>query len=155
MQRRPSPELQRLGKPRRRCIRIVRGQCAPAFSDEELELTDVDLFRSELEHVSGRLGHEDVRVARLEQLPNSRDEAVEGDGCGGRWAFPPQTVEQPIGRDDAVRVEREQGNERALLPAAEREHAFADRHLDRPKEPDLEPGAWWLSALHSSSQPGS
>jgi hypothetical protein len=50
----------------------------------------------------------------------------------------PHVLDESIGRDGLVRVEDEDGEQRALPGAAERDGAPVDVHGQRPENPDLE-----------------
>jgi hypothetical protein len=66
-------------------------------------------------------------------------------------AVPPKRVDEPIRREDAVRVERQDRQERALHAPPDLDALPADRHLDRPEQLDLQPQASWFGAVHPSS----
>ena len=111
---------------------------------------DIDLLGGQLQHVAGRLRHEHVGLVGLEELPKRGDEAVEGHGCGRRWALSPEGVDQAVGRNDPIRVQGEEGEHGPLLSAPEPERAAFDTQLDRAEELDLDVRDCRLSRIHSS-----
>jgi hypothetical protein len=49
----------------------------------------------------------------------------------------PDRVEEPVDGDDAISLEQEHGEDRALLLAAERERPRLSAHLERAQNPKL------------------
>jgi hypothetical protein len=76
-----------------------------------------------------------------------------------RRVVAPQQIDEPVGRDDLARIEEQDGEDAALLRAAERQAPLAVEDLERTEEPVVEavaqsatvpagsPSAWALSAL--------
>jgi hypothetical protein len=53
--------------------------------------------------------------------------------------FPPQLIEEPVGRDDLVRVDEQKREEGTLLLTAERDYAVAAvADLQRPEDPEVQ-----------------
>src|SRR5262249_53884629 len=76
-----------------------------------------------------------------EQLAQLRDVDVERLRAARRLPLPPESVEQPLHRDDPVRVQKQEREQRALLGAAEREPALAVVDLEWPEDPELHAAA--------------
>jgi hypothetical protein len=88
--------------------------------DEAREPVQVELALGDLDEVAGRPGH-DRNVGLLlatELASQSRDAGVHGvDGCLRRLV-PEELVDQPLGRNDTIRMQ-EQVGEKGLLPRAD------------------------------------
>jgi hypothetical protein len=105
LERRPPPERQRgaelLGSLARLGPTCLRG--------EPLKARQVELLRVDAQRVSGGLGDDQLRTDRLSK---PGDVVLQGSAGGLRRGRPPDLVDQPVGRDDLVRVQqqiREQG----------------------------------------------
>ena len=73
-----------------------------------------------------------------DRLPQVRDVALE-DGLGAAGhPLAPELVDQAGGRDDVPGMQRENGQDGALLRAAERERAPVDLHVERAQDPNVE-----------------
>ena len=101
-QRFPAPERERVAR--------------LALLSEPLKTGQVELALFHPQQVA-RLPGRDPLLA--EHLPEPRDVHLERLLRGLRRSVLPQAVGQPVGRDDAVRVEEEHRQERALLRPAE------------------------------------
>src|SRR5207248_8375613 len=66
-----------------------------------------------------------------------RDVSVERLLDARRRPLAPERVDQPVARDDLVRVQHEHGEQRALLRAAERDEPAVDPHLERAENRGL------------------
>ena len=102
---RPPPERQRGAELLGPLARLG----APCLGGQPLEARQVELLRVDPQDVSGRLGDDQLRTDRLSQ---PRDVVLQRGAGGLRWGRPPDLVDQPVGRDDLVRVQqqvREQG----------------------------------------------
>jgi hypothetical protein len=70
-----------------------------------------------VKHVAGRAGHE--RAPTLpEGLPELGDAHPKRGAAAGRRLVAPEVLEEPVVRDDLVRVEDEENEEPALAPSA-------------------------------------
>jgi hypothetical protein len=77
---------------------------------------------------------QDSFARAVECLAQARDMHLDDLRCA-RWRFVrPEVVDQAIGRDDLVRVEQEQGENGALLAAADIEHSLTFEHLEGPQD---------------------
>ena len=93
---------------------------------------DVDLLRLDLEHVAART--RDEQLGRLEQLSQPRHLMVEAVARRARRPLGPQLVDQPVARDDLVRVEQENREQSTLLRTADRDDPPALPDLERPEQ---------------------
>jgi hypothetical protein len=56
---------------------------------------------------------------------------------GSWWRVAPERIDRAVGRDDLVDVQKEQGKECSLVPAAERQTGAGVDDLDRAEDPEL------------------
>jgi hypothetical protein len=94
----------------------------------------VDALRLERQPVPRSLREHDVAA---ERLAKGRDAVLKRPRCRCGRPLAPQIGDEPIGRDHFARPQRERGQQRALLPARQRNHAFAVTHLEHAEEPNL------------------
>ena len=73
-----------------------------------------------------------------EQLAELRDEVLERGDRGFRRLLAPQLIDDPVGRDDRIRVEQEEREESPLPLSAERDGPGLVRDLDRTEDPVLQ-----------------
>ena len=100
-------------------------------------------MRVDPEQVAGRPRHEDVGAEELAELA---DEVLERRLRGARRLLAPEGVEQAVGRDGAAGLEEQDGEERPLLGAPEREGDAVSPHLERAEEPEVKVGVGVLPA---------
>jgi hypothetical protein len=100
-----------------------------------LEALQIELLGGEPNHVARRASLDRRRTESLPELGNlplhlgdSRD--------GGRSRV--QVVGESLDRDDAIRVEKQDRQRRALLRPAERHRPIVSDHLERPQDAELE-----------------
>jgi len=73
-----------------------------------------------------------------ERSPQPVDVDLErGDG-GTRRVGSPERVDEPVPRDDRVRVQQQQDEQGTLLRRAERERALIAQRLDRSQDAELD-----------------
>jgi len=120
-QRRSPPQSERLPQRRIRVIGVVARERAPSLLQETLEAIYVHLTGRDLEDVTVRARVDDVfsRLAYprscFECLAQARDMHLNVlDRARGR-PLTPQGVDQPIDRDDLVRVQEQHRQDKALL----------------------------------------
>src|SRR5438132_4827993 len=109
--------------------------CGSRLLHESTEAVQVELLSPNPQHVAGRLRNQDVRT---ENLPQLRDEVLERRRRGPRRLLAPQDVDQTVRRDNATRVQQEEGEHRALFRPAQRESLVAVAHFERAKYEELE-----------------
>jgi hypothetical protein len=73
-----------------------------------------------------------------EHLPELGDVDLERGRGGLRRGPVPELVDQPVSRDDPVRLEEQEGEQPALLGAAERQRTTVLDGLERAEDPVLD-----------------
>jgi hypothetical protein len=116
-ERRPAPEVERRLEGRRRPRRVAARELVLPLGREAFEPLGVELLRAERQDVAGRAVRD--RAVPAERPPEAGDVALERVRRRLGRMLGPQLVDQPVGRDDAVRLQREQHEEGTLLRAAE------------------------------------
>ena len=101
---------------------------------EALEGAQVERMAVEREAVPGRTGlDQPLRHVLAEQ----RDGDLHHLGCARRHVLAPEVVDDPGRRDDAIRVQQEQRQQRLLLAARQVDGACVVRCLERAQNPEL------------------
>ena len=115
-ERRPAPERERLAQRDLGGGCVARLERGPPLLRQAREAVHVHALGIELEDVAGRARGDDG----AEHLAELRD--VDLDGVRGRLRriARPERLDEPVDGDDASRLEREDGEERARLLAAQR-----------------------------------
>jgi hypothetical protein len=119
-QRRPAPL----------CKRLVQLARLP----QALSTRDVELVGLDPQQVAGCPG---LQAVLAEQLPELRDVNLKRLMGRFRPLVLPKGVDQPLARDDLVRVQEQDGEEGPLFGAAESERLAGVTHLERPEDPEL------------------
>ena len=119
-----APETQRLAQQLGGAWRLA----APRRGDERVEAAHVDVA---LDEVAG--------LARLDRafsecLAQARDVDLQRRGRGRRRLVTPELVDQVLRRHDSTGVQREHGEERALLAPADGDRPAVDPHLERAEQ---------------------
>ena len=136
--RRASPQLQCVVESLRRVGRQAASQQAPRLVGEVLEAVEIELVGLDPDEVARRPGRQ--HVVR-KGLAKSRDvDAQRGRGVLGR-VHAPELVDQPVGRNDLVRVEEKRSEQRTWPGPAQRNLAAFLPHLERSQDPKLHPHA--------------
>ena len=123
---------------RERCMQLRRGDAgrlAARVVHERLEELEIELVPVDLEPVARALC-DDAIVP--EDLPQAVHRDLQRVRRRRRGAVAPERVDHAVARDDLVRAQQQQSEQRTLLPAAERERLSLGRHLERPENPELE-----------------
>ncbi|MCH8983653.1 MAG: hypothetical protein IH943_06060 [Acidobacteria bacterium] len=93
-------------------------------SHQSPEETSVDRVRRRVENVSGGTGLDQIgRAAAGERLAQIGDVDLNGVLGRTRRIVPPNQVDDPVGRDDLVCVEKKDGEDGALLRRAQVDRA--------------------------------
>jgi hypothetical protein len=129
-ERRPTPHRERLAKPSRRAL---RGRFA-RLGNDLLEARAVELVRLDAQQVA-RLARDESPLAEL--LAQARDVDLDALGRRARRPLRPQVIDQPRSRDDLVRMQQQDREQRALLSRPEVQRAPVLDHLQRAKEPEF------------------
>jgi hypothetical protein len=56
---------------------------------------------------------------------------------GGRWALAPELIDEPIRRDDSIRIEQREREERSLLRPSQGKGPSGLAHFDRSKNAEF------------------
>ena len=114
----------------------LRGRRRLERGDELVEPADVHLPGIDVECVPGRTRHD---VLAPERLPQRRDHVLERRGRRPGRLPVPEHLEQRVGRDHPIGVQQQQGEQNALLLAAERQlAAVCVGDLERAEQPKIE-----------------
>ena len=148
-QGRPAPQRQGGAERLRRPGGRARGKRRVALVDVALEAVEVARVGLDLQHVAGRAGDEH---AGHEHLAQGGHVDLDELGRGGRRPLAPQLVHDPVARDDLVRAQQQQRQQRALLGRAEQDGHTVDRRLERPQQPKLHHLASSLTELSLDAQ---
>ena len=129
-ERRTAPEVERLGKEACGRSRVSLCESSACLLGAPLEPLQVELLGREPDDVSGRTG---LDRRRAERLAESGDVPLHlrdgGDGSRSRV----QVVGESVDRDDAVCVEEQDRQGRALLRPAERDGAVVSKTSSGPR----------------------
>src|SRR5581483_239289 len=135
-ERAAAPQRKPFLEPRQGASRIPAGVRAAALLEESLEPVGVELLRLELEDVAAGARADELRVA--ERLAQPRDLVVEAVVCVAGRPLRPELVEEAVARDDLVRMEEQDRQERALLRPSDGDDALAVPGLERAEKPELQ-----------------
>ena len=134
-ERRAAPEGEGVAQRSPRSCRIASFERRAALVGQPREAMDVDVLSIHLEHVAGRARDERLRAQTLAELGDVDLHRVRG--CLGRISRP-EGLDEPVDGDDAARLEREDGQQRAQLLAAERDSHTAPARVQGAEESQLE-----------------
>ena len=130
-ERRPAPEIESFAQ----SLRRKAGRRLLRLLDQHLEAEQVELVRADADHVARLL--RDDRVVRGECLAELGDVVLQRvGGCPGRLRAP-ELVDEPVRRDDLVRMRQKEREKRPLPRAAEREHTALLDDLERSQDAEL------------------
>ena len=119
-ERRAPPEGERLRRP------AALLQLAKALQ--------IELVPHDAQQIAGRPR---LQPLLADQLAQPRDVHLKSLRCGLRRVVLPEGVDQPIPRDDVVRVEEQHREQGALLGTAEIDGLPIGMHLQRAEDPEL------------------
>ena len=141
-----APQVERSGEPLPRRRRVV-GQQRPACGRVALESRCVNFVVGDLQPVAPSDGGEVVRVsaahravvrsAWVQRIAQPRHMEDDGLGAAVRRVVPPQRVEDPVGRDDAVGVRQEEREEGQLPTTRDLASTVGAHDLDRAQDTEL------------------
>ena len=120
------------------CAAAVSGSARPRLGHELLEASEVELAGLDAQHVARRRGW---RAGPLPAACAAATRRPARSSPRGRRRGPPELVDQAVGGDELVRLEQQQGEQRALPDPAERERPVLLGHLQRPKQAKVHPPA--------------
>ena len=131
-----APEPECLAQLPARRGRVAGGDCLPRAGDEVLEAVAVQLARLDPQEVARGASHERF-LRRPESPPQPGDVPLERSPRGRRRLPVPELVHQPVGRDDLVRLQEEEGEDGALPRSAEGDRAALAAGLERPQDSEF------------------
>lgn len=134
-ERRADPERKRLSKILRSFGRASRFERCGCSLDEPVEPAEVELRRVEPQPVAGSVPLDAIRPQGSAQ-PVHVD--LERRHRGRRRFVGPEHVDEPVARDDRVRVQEQGGQQRALLRRSEGERAVVSDRLDRSQNAEFD-----------------
>ena len=133
---------ERLGGPQRprRRGRVTGRERLAALGDQPLEVLQIELARLDAEEIAAAAGGETrlVRRRRAQHLPEPRDVVAQGVVGRVEALLGEELVDQPLARDDPVRAQQEQRQQRALLRPAGRDRHAVHPHRERAEDPELQ-----------------
>ncbi len=133
---RPSPEVERLAEERGRRARVVTRPRTLGLGRQVLEAREVEVIVADPECVSGRPRLD--RSRRTERPPELGDLPLHLRDRGDGRATGVQIVREALDRDDAVRVQQQDRERRALTRPAEPDRAAVADDLQRTQHAELE-----------------
>ena len=103
-------------------------------------MLEVELARLDAKQVAGSAGHEPrlVRSRRDEDLAQARDLVAQRVICRVEALFREELADQSLARDDTVRAQQEQPEQRALLRSPNRDRSAVHPNRERTEDPELE-----------------
>ena len=131
VERRASPQCERLLERPLRALRVTGREQRAALVEETDEAVGVDLVRTRLEHVAAAARAQPIRVEQLTQPGDVRLQALVRRR---RLHAAVQVFEQPLGRNDLVAAQQQDRQERALPRAAELQRTPIVCGLERPED---------------------
>ena len=105
---------------------------------EARRLEHVEESAAELESVAGA-APSDGRLMRLEKRAKTGDVTLDRVSGGSGRVLTPDVVDQPLDRNDFVRMQEQHGEHDALLRASERHRDPVDADLEWPEDEEPEP----------------
>ena len=130
-ERRPPPKCESVAQHARSQL----GRRVSRLLDQQLEAKQIELVRPDTDHVARFL--RDDRLVRRERFAELRDVVLQRvRGRAGRPSAP-QLLDQPVCRHDLVRAREQEGEQRPLPRAAEREHTALLDDLERSQDAEL------------------
>ena len=135
-ERRPAPERQRIALGLKGLRRLPGRQGLTRLLRQPFEALQVELFRRDVNRVSGRARLDPCVLA--EELPQLGDLTVHLRRCRDGWAPCIELVGKRVDRDDPVRIEQQDRERRALLRSAELNRPRRSDDLERTQDPELE-----------------
>jgi hypothetical protein len=120
-------------------------ECGRAPGHQILEQHGINGTVGDVQSVaSPGFGHQDAagctaRSTGLKELSQVKDVRLHAGEKAGRRVFTPQHVGEPADRHHPVRVAQQQGQDRSLLTAPERQPGSGTQHFQRPEYAEFEP----------------
>jgi hypothetical protein len=125
----------------RRPVGLTRRGRPPGLGDEPLKAVHVDELGIDPQLIAAP-AREDLRAPLLRHHPaQTPDVVLDHLGRARRRLLAPQTLDQPVGRDGAIRLQPEHRENRALLGPAKGDRAVVDDGLEMSEHADLHAAA--------------
>jgi hypothetical protein len=134
-ERRPAPQAQRRAKRRRRPSERAVGQLPLTLLKQPLKALGIELTRTHLQAITGRRGHQDLRIAQRRAQP--RHVHTHRLDRPRRRLLTPQPDRQALRTDRLVRVQHQQRQQRPPLAAAHRHQSGVRAHQQRTEDEEL------------------
>ena len=113
--------------------------CSARPIELALEARDVELARLDSGDVSGRTGHDHGLAAGLSQSFAQLGDVDLHDLRGRRRRLvAPELVDQAVSRNDLVRAQQQDGEQRPLLRSSERQDTSTVSDLERAEKPEVQ-----------------
>jgi hypothetical protein len=129
-------------------LRSLGGSFFPRLFDQRSEAPHVELTCVDTKQIATALG-DDSDGAK--QLPQRMHRDLESVCSRLRWGLAPDCVDQPVARNDGIRVQEQDRQQGPLTPPADGEDAAILLDLEWTEQPEFEPFA--ASLLHPSRLP--
>ena len=135
-ERRARPQVQRSGERGRRFVEVLALEREAALLRETLESGQVERVGPHPDRVARPAGDDRVPADQLAQVGDGPLDDVRG--AGGRIVVP-QLVDQPLCRDDRVRLGEQQNQRRAVPGRPEVDRPAVDERLERTQQAIFDP----------------
>ena len=132
-----APEGETLAQRRRCPVGIARRELVAARVEQLPKAVEVELAGLDAEEVAVVAGKQDAFAGAVQGLSQPRDVHLDDLRGARRLLVRPELVDEVVARDDLVRVDEEQGEDTALLAAADVEHAVLVDDLERAQDPKV------------------
>jgi hypothetical protein len=129
------PERKRPPEILGRLSRSSRLESGPGRLDESIEPGKVELRRIELEPVARSVPLDAIGP---EHTPQPVHVDLERRDRGARRICSPEGVNEPVARNDRIRVQQQEGQQRPLLRRPERQGAVVPDRFDRSQDPEFD-----------------
>jgi len=142
LQNRPAPQLQRPTQGPSRVHAVAGVQLRPPVPDRRLETSGVRRGGIDPQQISVPLGHQHLgRGAagprRLQDLAQVEDVRLHRGDHAVRRVVAPHLFDETVQGDDPVRLDQQQGQDRALPRTAQRQRGAGTQHPQRPEKAEL------------------
>ena len=137
-ERRSPPERKAVAEQPGRARHLTPGEHLARLRASALEALRVELSRLEPEDVPGSNRLEGLTRLRPKPLTHLGDACLQRVGRLARRLGAPHRFDQPVARDDLVRVEEEIGEDDAGLVPGQAERAPSDAHVERSEDSILQ-----------------
>ena len=135
----PTPQRERRAQEPCRLLRVAGRACSARAIELALEARDVELVRLDSGDVPGWTGRDHGLAAGLSQSFTQLGDVDLDDLRGRRRRLvAPELVDQAVNRNDLVRPQQEDGEQRTLLRSSERQDTSTVSDLERAEKPEVQ-----------------